>query len=175
MPKRNSWNRVYAWPTRWTPRASNQGRGPSLCMSSLESDKAKFGFSYVGIYDKSLATRLITVVPTGRERETSWDLISAFVPEDVIQNIAESAQDSLIESPITWLYCNAFATLCKRNCLASVLAAKGGLIWSNWSKKSTKEEPHVIAKPHYLLRLGTRERLWDNTTAIAATLPCLNW
>jgi|TARA_R110000744_G_scaffold79875_1_gene156761 delta 1-pyrroline-5-carboxylate dehydrogenase len=160
--------RVMPGPTGERNELSNQGRGPFLCMSFVESDKAKVGL--VGqVFTALIAGNpVITVGPTGQE---IMDLISPFVPEGVIQNIAESAQDSLIEAN----HLAGIATLCdpmQAQLLSQRLAAKGGLI-CQLIEEVDSENLSVIAKPHYLLRFVTERTVSNNTTAIGGNATLL--
>jgi delta 1-pyrroline-5-carboxylate dehydrogenase len=160
--------RVMPGPTGERNELSSQGRGPFLCMSLVESDHAKVGL--VGqVFTALIAGNpVITVGPTGQE---IMDMIAPFVAEGVIQNIAESAQDSLIEAN----HLAGIATLCdpmQAQLLSQRLAAKGGLI-CQLIEETDSENLSTIAKPHYLLRFVTERTVSNNTTAIGGNATLL--
>lgn len=160
--------RVMPGPTGERNELSSQGRGPFLCMSLVESDNAKVGL--VGqVFTALIAGNpVITVGPTGQE---IMDMIAPFVAEGVIQNIAESAQDSLIEAN----HLAGIATLCdpmQAQLLNQRLAAKGGLI-CQLIEETDSDNLSSIAKPHYLLRFITERTVSNNTTAIGGNATLL--
>lgn len=160
--------RVMPGPTGERNELSSQGRGPFLCMSLVESDNAKVGL--VGqVFTALIAGNpVITVGPTGQE---IMDMIAPFVAEGVIQNIAESAQDSLIEAN----HLAGIATLCdpmQAQLLNQRLAAKGGLI-CQLIEETDSDNLSSIAKPHYLLRFVTERTVSNNTTAIGGNATLL--
>lgn len=160
--------RVMPGPTGERNELSSQGRGPFLCMSLVESDLAKVGL--VGqVFTALIAGNpVITVGPTGQE---IMDMIAPFVAEGVIQNIAESAQDSLIEAN----HLAGIATLCdpmQAQLLSQRLAAKGGLI-CQLIEETDSDNLSAIAKPHYLLRFVTERTVSNNTTAIGGNATLL--
>ncbi|ETI59731.1 1-pyrroline-5-carboxylate dehydrogenase [Marinomonas profundimaris] len=160
--------RVMHGPTGERNELSSQGRGPFLCMSLVESDNAKVGL--VGqVFTALIAGNpVITVGPTGQE---IMDMIAPFVAEGVIQNIAESAQDSLIEAN----HLAGIATLCdpmQAQLLNQRLAAKGGLI-CQLIEETDSDNLSAIAKPHYLLRFVTERTVSNNTTAIGGNATLL--
>ncbi|QUX97930.1 1-pyrroline-5-carboxylate dehydrogenase [Marinomonas sp. CT5] len=160
--------RVMPGPTGERNELSNQGRGPFLCMSFIENDKTKVGL--VGQVFAALiaGNPVITVGPSGQE---IMDIISPFVAEGVIQNIAESAQDSLIEAN----HLAGIATLCdsmQAQQLSQRLAKKSGLI-CQLIEETDAENLSVIAKPHYILRFVTERTVSNNTTAIGGNATLL--
>ena len=160
--------RVMPGPTGERNELSNQGRGVFLCSSFIESDNAKIGL--VGqVFTALIAGNpVITVGSTGQE---IMDMITPFVPEGVVQNIAESAQDSLIEAN----HLAGIATLCDpehAQQLNQRLAAKSGLICQLVEETDT-ENLSSIAKPHYLLRFVTERTVSNNTTAIGGNATLL--
>lgn len=160
--------RVMPGPTGERNELSNQGRGPFLCMSSIEGDKAKVGLVGQVFAALMAGNPVITVGPTGQE---IMDIISPFVVEGVVQNIAESAQDSLIEAN----HLAGIATLCDpehAQQLNQRLAAKSGLICQLVEETDT-ENLSSIAKPHYLLRFVTERTVSNNTTAIGGNATLL--
>jgi len=160
--------RVMPGPTGERNELSCQGRGPFLCISLIEGEQAKIGL--VGqVFTALIAGNpVITVGPTGQE---IMDMIAPFVAEGVVQNIAESAQDSLIEAD----HLDGIATLCdpmQAQLLSQRLAAKGGLI-CQLIEETDSENLSTIAKPHYLLRFVTERTVSNNTTAIGGNATLL--
>ena len=160
--------RVMPGPTGERNELSNQGRGVFLCSSFIEGENAKVGL--VGqVFTALIAGNpVITVGPTGQE---IMDKIAPFVPEGVVQNIAESAQDSLIEAD----HLAGIATLCdpaQAQQLNQRLAAKSGLICQLVEETDAKNLSS-IAKPHYLLRFVTERTVSNNTTAIGGNATLL--
>jgi delta 1-pyrroline-5-carboxylate dehydrogenase len=160
--------RVMPGPTGERNELSNQGRGVFLCTSFVEGYNAKIGL--VGQVFAALiaGNPVITVGPSGQE---IMDIISPFVAEGVIQNIAESAQDSLIEAN----HLAGIATICdpmQAQELSQRLAAKSGLI-CQLVEETDAENLSVIAKPHYILRFVTERTVSNNTTAIGGNATLL--
>ncbi len=160
--------RVMPGPTGERNELSSQGRGPFLCTSFFENDKAITGL--VGqVFTALIAGNpVITVGPTGQQ---IMDMISPFVAEGVIQNIAESAQDSLIEAD----HLAGVAILCgdtQAQLLSQRLAAKQGLI-CQLIEETDIEQLSTIAKPHYILRFVTERTVSNNTTAIGGNATLL--
>ena len=160
--------RVMPGPTGERNELSNQGRGVFLCLSFIEGDKARVGL--VGQVFAALiaGNPVITVGPIGQE---IMDMISPFVAEGVVQNIAESAQDSLIEAD----HLAGVAVLCnptQAQQLSQRLAAKSGLI-CQLIEETDAQNLSVIAKPHYVLRFVTERTVSNNTTAIGGNATLL--
>lgn len=160
--------RVMPGPTGERNELSNQGRGVFLCSSFIEGDNAKVGL--VGqVFTALIAGNpVITVGPTGQE---VMDMIAPFVAEGVVQNIAESAQDSLIEAD----HLAGIATLCdpaQAQQFSQRLATKSGLI-CQLVEETDAEKLSSIAKPHYLLRFVTERTVSNNTTAIGGNATLL--
>ncbi|BFM50162.1 1-pyrroline-5-carboxylate dehydrogenase [Marinomonas sp. THO17] len=160
--------RIMPGPTGESNTLSNQGRGTFLCYSNITSDKAKVGL--VG----QIFTALIagnTVITVGPEGQQIMDFIMPFVPEGVIQNVAESAKDSLIEAEDL----AGVAVICEPNQaiqLNQALAAKSGLI-CQLVAETDSETLSTIAKPHYILRFVTERTVSNNTTAIGGNATLL--
>ncbi|WP_063332363.1 hypothetical protein [Marinomonas sp. TW1] len=160
--------RIMPGPTGESNELSNQGRGAFLCYSEISSDKAKVGL--VG----QVFTALIAgnpVITVGPEGQQIMDYIAPFVPEGVIQNIAESAKDSLIEADDL----AGVAVLCEpaqAMVLNQTLAAKSGLI-CQLVAETESEKLSTIAKPHYILRFVTERTVSNNTTAIGGNATLL--
>jgi len=160
--------RLMPGPTGERNELSNQGRGVFLCMSSIEGDKAKVGLVGQVFAALMAGNPVITVGPTGQE---IMDIISPFVVEGVVQNIAESAQDSLIEAN----HLAGVAILCdpmQAQLLSQRLAGKSGLI-CQLVEETDVENLSVIAKPHYILRFVTERTVSNNTTAIGGNATLL--
>lgn len=160
--------RLMPGPTGERNELSTQGRGPFLCISALEGRHAKIGL--VGQVFAALiaGNPVITVGPIGQE---IMDMISPVVPEGVVQNIAESAQDSLVDAD----HLAGVATLCdaaQAQQLSQRLAAKSGLI-CQLIEETDAEKLSVIAKPHYILRFVTERTVSNNTTAIGGNATLL--
>jgi len=160
--------RVMPGPTGERNELSSQGRGPFLCMSLVETDKANVGL--VG----QVFTALIAgnpVITVGQAGQDIMDKIMTYVAEGVIQNIADSALDSLIEAD----HLAGVATLCddtQAQQLSQRLAAKSGLI-CQLIEETDSEHLSAIAKPHYLLRFVTERTVSNNTTAIGGNATLL--
>ena len=160
--------RVMPGPTGERNELSNQGRGPFLCTSSIESEKATTGL--VG----QVFTALIAgnpVITVGQAGQDIMDKITPYVAEGVIQNIATSAQDSLIEAD----HLAGVAILCDDSQAQSLnqrLAAKQGLI-CQLIEETDIEQLSTIAKPHYILRFVTERTVSNNTTAIGGNATLL--
>ncbi|MBR7888085.1 1-pyrroline-5-carboxylate dehydrogenase [Marinomonas sp. A79] len=159
---------VLPGPTGERNELSNQGRGPFLCLSLLDGKQTKVGL--VGQVFAALiaGNPVITVGPTGQD---IMDLITPFVAEGVVQNIAESAQDSLIEAN----HLAGVAVICdaeQAQQLNQRLAAKGGLI-CQLIEETDADTLSTISKPHYLLRFVTERTISNNTTAIGGNATLL--
>ncbi|MDB4836872.1 1-pyrroline-5-carboxylate dehydrogenase [Marinomonas sp.] len=160
--------RVLPGPTGELNALSTQGRGPFLCASSIDSDNATIGL--VG----QIFTALIAgnpVITIGLAGQSIMDRILPFVPEGVIQNVAESVLDSLIEAD----HLAGIATLCdstQAQQLNQQLAAKDGLI-CQLIEETDSEQLRTIAKPHYVLRFVTERAVSNNTTAIGGNATLL--
>lgn len=160
--------RIMPGPTGESNELSNQGRGAFLCYSEISSDKAKVGL--VGQVFAALiaGNPVITVGPEGQQ---IMDFIAPFVPEGVVQNVAESAKDSLIEADDL----AGVAVLCETTQamqLNQTLAAKSGLI-CQLVLETDSEKLSNIAKPHYILRFVTERTVSNNTTAIGGNATLL--
>lgn len=160
--------RVMPGPTGERNELSNQGRGPFLCLSFIEGKQTKIGL--VGQVFAALiaGNPVITVGPTGQD---IMDKLTPFVGEGVVQNIAESAQDSLIEAN----HLAGVAVMCdaeQAQQLNQRLAAKGGLI-CQLIEETDADTLSTIGKPHYLLRFVTERTISNNTTAIGGNATLL--
>ncbi|MCB5162523.1 1-pyrroline-5-carboxylate dehydrogenase [Marinomonas algarum] len=160
--------RVLPGPTGERNELSNQGRGPFLCLSLIDGENAKVGL--VGqVFTALIAGNpVITVGPVGQD---IMDMISPYVPEGVVQNIAESAQDSLIEAD----HLAGVAVICSSEEAQQLnvrLAAKAGLI-CQLIEETDADTLSTIAKPHYLLRFVTERTVSNNTTAIGGNATLL--
>ena len=164
--------RVMPGPTGERNELSCQGRGPFLCVS-LNNDSTKQETETVGLVGQ-VFTALIAgnpVITVGQTGQDIMDKITPYVAEGVIQNIADSALDSLIEAN----HLAGIATLCdeaQAQQLNQRLAAKGGLI-CQLIEETDSESLSTIAKPHYLLRFVTERTISNNTTAIGGNATLL--
>ncbi len=160
--------RVMPGPTGERNELSSQGRGPFLCTSFFENDKVTTGL--VG----QVFTALIAgnpVITVGQAGQDIMDKITPYVAEGVIQNIADSALNSLIEAD----HLAGVATLCddtQAQQLSQRLAAKQGLI-CQLIEETDIEQLSTIAKPHYILRFVTERTVSNNTTAIGGNATLL--
>ncbi|MBJ7536411.1 1-pyrroline-5-carboxylate dehydrogenase [Marinomonas transparens] len=166
--KEISETRIMPGPTGERNELSTQGRGVFLCTSFIDTEKATVGL--VGQVFTALVAGnpVITVGPTGQE---IMDAIAPFVAEGVIQNVAESAQDSLIEAENlagVAVLCNAE----QAKALNQRLVAKSGLI-CQLVEETDSETLSTIAKPHYLLRFVTERTVSINTTAVGGNATLL--
>ena len=160
--------RIMPGPTGERNELSTQGRGPFLCGSMIDTEQAKVGL--VGqIFAALIAGNpVITIGATG---QSIMDAITPFVAEGVVQNIAESAQDSLIEAN----HLAGIAILCdttQAKQLNQRLADKSGLI-CQLVAETDSETLSTIAKPHYLLRFVTERTVSINTTAVGGNATLL--
>lgn len=160
--------RVLPGPTGERNELSNQGRGPFLCLSLIEGKQTKVGM--VGqVFAALIAGN--PVITVGLIGQDIMDKITPFVDEGVVQNIAESAQDSLIEAN----HLAGVAVICNAEQAQSLnqgLAAKGGLI-CQLIEETDAENLSAIGKPHYLLRFVTERTISNNTTAIGGNATLL--
>jgi len=161
-------NLVMPGPTGERNELSTQGRGPFLCLSDFETDNAKVGL--VGQIFAALVAGnpVITVGLMGQE---IMDAILDAVPEGIIQNVAESAVDSLIEAD----HLAGVAILCdadKAQSLSKRLADKSGLI-CQLVEETDLDTLGKIATPHYILRFVTERAVSINTTAIGGNATLL--
>lgn len=165
--------RVMPGPTGERNELSCQGRGPFLCVSLLNNASTEQETETVGLVGQ-IFTALIAgnpVITVGQTGQDIMDKITPYVAEGVIQNIADSALDSLIEAN----HLAGIATLCdeaQAQQLNQRLAAKGGLI-CQLIEETDSESLSTIAKPHYLLRFVTERTISNNTTAIGGNATLL--
>ncbi|MEL0622971.1 1-pyrroline-5-carboxylate dehydrogenase [Marinomonas arenicola] len=155
-------------PTGESNELSTQGRGAFLCLSNDDSEAAIVGL--VGQVFAALiaGNPVITVGPKGQE---IMDKIATSVPEGVIQNIAESALDSIVEANNL----AGIAILCddaEAQVLNQRLAAKSGLI-CQLVIENDSQNLTTIAAPHYILRFVTERAISINTTAIGGNATLL--
>lgn len=165
--------RVMPGPTGERNELSSQGRGPFLCTSFVDKEKADIEKVSVGLVGQ-VFTALIAgnpVITVGQAGQDIMDKITPFIAEGVIQNIADSALDSLIEAD----HLAGVATLCddmQAQQLNQRLAAKSGLICQLIEETDSKHLS-TIAKPHYVLRFVTERTVSNNTTAIGGNATLL--
>lgn len=160
--------RTMPGPTGERNELSTQGRGAFLCYSNDESDTATVGL--VGqIFAALIAGN--PVITVGLKGQEIMDQIATAVPEGVIQNIAESALDSIIEAN----HLAGIAVICndaEAQSLNQRLAAKAGLI-CQLAAETDHQGLSMIGSPHYVLRFVTERTVSVNTTAIGGNATLL--
>lgn len=155
-------------PTGENNTLSSQGRGVFLCHSSIKESESNIGL--VG----QIFTALIAgncVITVGSEGQAIMDMLASYVPEGVIQNIADSMLDTIIDADNL----AGVAILCDASEVQALnrrLAAKQGLICQLIEETDSKTFS-TIAKPHYLLRFITEQTVSNNTTAIGGNATLL--
>ncbi|TPE55214.1 1-pyrroline-5-carboxylate dehydrogenase [Maribrevibacterium harenarium] len=159
---------VLQGPTGESNELSTHGRGAFLCTSALDGNNAAVGL--VGAVFAALVAGnpVITVGPTG---QAIMDLIANHVPNGVIQNVAESVQDSIIDD----IELAGVAILCEpeqANELTQRLAQKAGLL-CQLVNETDVENLGTIAAPHFILRFVTEQTITTNTTAIGGNATLL--
>lgn len=155
-------------PTGENNTLSSQGRGVFLCASLGEDSNANIGL--VGqIYTALIAGNC--VISVGLAGQTIMDVISPYVAEGVMQNVADSMLDSIIDADNL----AGVAMICEANDVQPLnrrLAAKQGLICQLIEETDSKTFS-AIAKPNYLLRFITEQTVSNNTTAIGGNATLL--
>ncbi|GAB3486975.1 1-pyrroline-5-carboxylate dehydrogenase [Marinomonas epiphytica] len=155
-------------PTGERNELSSQGRGAFLCVSFAQHSQAKTGLIGQIIAALIAGNPVITV---GSKGQGIMDLLAPSLPEGVIQNVAESAQDSIIEAE----HLAGIAVICKPEEALSLnqrLAAKNGLI-CQLVEETNVDSLNYIASPHYILRFVTERTVSINTTAIGGNATLL--
>ena len=159
---------VMPGPTGERNELSCQGRGVFLCTSMVDSEMANVGL--VGqIFAALIAGN--PVITVGLVGQQIMDKIAANLPAGIVQNIADSAQDSIIEAE----HLAGVAVVCdsaQAKQLDQRLAAKSGLI-CQLIEETDVEALSTISKPHYILRFVTERTISNNTTAIGGNATLL--
>ena len=157
-------------PTGESNVLSTHGRGVFLTtvQSGIAGDLVSVGL--VGQIFAALVAGnpVITVGPEGQQ---IMDTLAKFVPEGVVQNVAESAQDSIIEATDL----AGVAIICdvdNAQQLSKRLAEKSGLLCQLVEETSIGSLSSIGA-PHYILRFVTEQTVSTNTTAIGGNATLL--
>ncbi|MGR0279044.1 1-pyrroline-5-carboxylate dehydrogenase [Marinomonas dokdonensis] len=159
---------VMPGPTGERNELSCQGRGVFLCASLVDTEVANVGL--VGqIFAALIAGN--PVITVGLVGQQIMDKICPSLPQGIVQNIAESAQDAIIEAE----HLAGVAVLCdteQAKQLDKRLVAKSGLI-CQLVEETDVETLSTISKPHYILRFVTERTISNNTTAIGGNATLL--
>ncbi|ADZ93368.1 1-pyrroline-5-carboxylate dehydrogenase [Marinomonas mediterranea] len=156
-------------PTGESNELATQGRGVFLCTATdATSEQVK-----VGLVGQVFAALIAgnTVITVGPEGQKIMDAMASVLPENVVQNIAASAQDSIIEADNL----AGIAILCDQSTARDLnqrLAVKSGLI-SQLCEEIDSQDLSTIAAPHYVLRFVTEQTVSINTTAIGGNASLL--
>lgn len=157
-------------PTGESNTLSTHGRGAFLV--SVQSTLSGENLS-VGLIGQIFAALMAgnPVITVGPEGQAIMDQMSKYVPEGVIQNIAESAQDSIIDATDlagVAIVCDAD----RAKQLNQQLAQKPGLL-CQLVEETDVQALTTIATPHYILRFVTEQTVSNNTTAIGGNATLL--
>ena len=155
-------------PTGERNELSTQGRGTFLCMTNEDSETA-----IVGLVGQVFAALIAgnPVITVGLKGQEIVDQIATVLTEGVVQNITESALDSIIEA-------NSLAgvtIICddtEAQTLSQRLAAKSGLI-CQLVTETDSQTLAAITSPNYILRFVTERTVSVNTTAIGGNATLL--
>ncbi|MFD1382904.1 hypothetical protein ACFQ45_05985 [Rhodanobacter aciditrophus] len=161
---------VLPGPTGESNVLSTHGRGPFLITAQEDQADSNLQTALVGQTFAALVAGN-PVVTVGPEGQAIMDALAPFVPEGVIQNVARSAEDSLIEA----LDLAGIATVCDSDhaqVLYQRLANKTGLLCQLVEENDAQTLP-VISAPHYILRFVTEKTVSTNTTAIGGNATLL--
>ncbi|TDO97480.1 1-pyrroline-5-carboxylate dehydrogenase [Marinomonas balearica] len=156
-------------PTGESNELSTRGRGVFLCTATdTTSEQVKVGL--VGqVYAALIAGN--TVITVGVEGQKLMDSLASVLPEHIVQNVADSAQDSIIAAD----HLAGVAAICDQNTaqdLNQKLSMKSGLI-SQLCEETDWQNLSTIAAPHYVLRFVTEQTVSTNTTAIGGNASLL--
>ncbi|RDL44892.1 1-pyrroline-5-carboxylate dehydrogenase [Marinomonas piezotolerans] len=161
---------VLPGPTGESNVLSTHGRGAFLitAQDSFTSDSA-----LVALVGQTFAALVAgnPVITVGQEGQTIMDKIAPFVAEGVIQNVATSAEESIVAAEDL----AGIATLCDADhaqALYLKLANKSGLLCQLVEENDVDALP-VIGAPHYILRFVTEQTVSNNTTAIGGNATLL--
>lgn len=161
---------VLPGPTGESNVLSTHGRGAFLvtAQESISSDAVETALVGQTFAALVAGNPVITVGPEG---QSIMDTIAPFVAEGVIQNVARSAEDSLIEAQDL----AGVAATCDSEyaqTLSLRLANKEGLL-CQLVEETNIEALTTIAAPHYILRFVTEKTVTTNTTAIGGNATLL--
>ncbi|WP_417506899.1 1-pyrroline-5-carboxylate dehydrogenase [Marinomonas gallaica] len=157
-------------PTGESNTLSTHGRGAFLIavQSSLSGDNLSVGLIGQVFAALIAGNPIITVGPEG---QAIMDQMSKYVPEGIIQNVAESAQESIIDATDL----AGVAIICdadRAKHLNKQLAQKSGLL-CQLVEETNVQALTTIAAPHYILRFVTEQTVSNNTTAIGGNATLL--
>lgn len=161
---------VMPGPTGESNVLSTHGRGAFLTaiQTGLNTEQASIGLIGQVFAALVAGNPIITVGPEG---QALMDQMAKYVPEGVIQNIAESAMDSIVEATDL----AGIAIICeeqKAQQLSQQLAQKSGLL-CQLVEETNMDRLSTIAAPHYILRFVTEQTVTTNTTAIGGNATLL--
>lgn len=161
---------VMPGPTGESNVLSTHGRGAFLTavQSNLINEQTSIGLIGQVFAALVAGNPIITVGPDG---QALMDQMAKFLPEGVIQNVAESAMDSIVEATDL----AGVAIVCdvqKAQQLSQQLAQKTGLL-CQLVEETNVGSLSTIAAPHYILRFVTEQTVSTNTTAIGGNATLL--
>ncbi|SBS31005.1 bifunctional proline dehydrogenase/pyrroline-5-carboxylate dehydrogenase [Marinomonas aquimarina] len=161
---------VMPGPTGESNVLSTHGRGAFLTavQAGLNSEQASVGLIGQMFAALVAGNPIITVGPEG---QALMDQLAKYVPQGVIQNIAESARDSIVEASDL----AGVAIICdpeKAQQLSQQLAQKPGLL-CQLVEETDLVRLSTIAAPNYILRFVTEQTVSTNTTAIGGNATLL--
>ncbi|CUB03630.1 hypothetical protein [Marinomonas fungiae] len=157
-------------PTGESNVLSTHGRGAFLTaiQPGLTNEQANVGLIGQMFAALVAGNPIITVGPEG---QALMDKMAKYLPEGVVQNVAESAMDSIIEATDlagVAIVCDAQ----KAQQLSLQLAQKDGLL-CQLVEETNVGSLSTIAAPHYILRFVTEQTVSTNTTAIGGNATLL--
>lgn len=161
---------VLPGPTGESNVLYTHGRGPIIATVQAGLTGESISVGLVGqIYAALVAGN--PVITVGLEGQKLMDIITKSVAAGVIQNVADSAEDSLIEADDV----AGVAILCDAQhaqALFQRLADKSGLLCQLMEETNT-EALTTIGAPNYILRFVTEQTVTTNTTAIGGNATLL--
>ncbi|MBM6550617.1 1-pyrroline-5-carboxylate dehydrogenase [Marinomonas ostreistagni] len=161
---------VLPGPTGESNVLSTHGRGAFLVTAQTDLEAELKTVALVGhLYAALVAGN--PVITVGPEGQALMDQIAPHVPEGVIQNVAESAQDTIIAAAGL----AGVAIVCDSQhaqALSQRLAQKDGLLCQLIEETDTQQLSSVAA-PHTILRFVTEQTVTTNTTAIGGNATLL--
>lgn len=161
---------VLPGPTGESNVLSTHGRGAFLVTAQSDFVAERTEVGLVGqLYAALVAGN--PVITVGPEGQALMDKIAPHVAEGVIQNVAHSAQDSILDSE----QLAGVAILCdasQAQALSQRLAAKDGLL-CQLVEETDGNNLSTIGAPHYILRFVTEQTVTNNTTAIGGNATLL--
>lgn len=161
---------VLPGPTGESNVLSCHGRGVFLVTQQADLASEQVSIALTGQLFAALVAGN-TVITVGAIGQCLMDNIAPYVPDGVIQNVAQSAEDSVIEANDL----AGVAVVCQEDYTQQLnqrLAEKPGLLCqlvaeTNW------ETLTYITTPHYILRFITEQTITTNTTAIGGNATLL--